>query len=173
MQLSYLPYDEIIKQFIRYKNKEGKLYNSSDRSKYEREIPLGLSYFKFDERGAIKLTTEMLKSFEEHLLNSGLSENTARNCRSHVNVFYKWLNEEYQYQQEKQEQKENVSMQTNYEQLENKPKKITFNIDRKKYIQLSCYALKYDMTLTDLYNEMTDDFLEKHFEEISSIKGVF
>lgn len=59
------------------------------------------------------------------------------------------------------------------EQSENKPKKITFNIDRIKYIKLSCYALKYDMTLTDLYNEMTDDFLEKHFEEISSIKGVF
>ena len=178
--------ENMIEQFILFRNKAGQLTKETDKNSYRRAIEKGWSYFSQKEiqLGRDDVSKEMLTDFRRHLIGTErMADRTAGNYMSRFMVFYKWLLDQKQERLFNEEYKEGdffmkPNSQTQAKQSTPSNRKVSFNLDYTKFVKLSALALTATdgkTTLTDLISAAIDDFLAKHSKELDDIKrnGLF
>lgn len=149
------------------------------KSRVKRFAPLADEFFA--ERN-LPVTDENFTAFQDFCIEKGIAKNSVVNGVSALRKYYKWKSEKENNSLSENNiiednTRENIISEDNIiannKREKAEIKKVSLNIERKKYLQLSCLALKYDKNFSEICNIAFEDLLEKYSSDIENITGIF
>lgn len=150
------------------------------KSRVKRFAPLAEEFFT--ER-KLSVTDENITAFQEFCITEkGIAKNSVVNGISALKKYYAWKSEKENNSLSENNIigdniRENIISEDNIiannKREKTEIKKVSLNIERKKYLQLSCLALKYDKNFSEICNIAFADLLEKYSSDIENITGIF
>lgn len=147
--------------------------DKNSKSYLKKIVPLADEFFADRE-----ITKDTFRAFKEYCVSDlAMNFNTVKQAVAALRKYYEWRKEK-----EGNNTMENITGENNISEdntSDNKTrakptmKKVSLNIDKKKYLQLQCIALKHEMTFSELCNIALARILQEYQSELENITGIF
>ena len=145
---------------------------TNEKSRVKKFAPIAKEYFS--KMSITEPNADDWKSLQNFCINEkGMKKSTAQNGLCSLKKYYIWEKEKENTNNMNEDIiiENNTSVNIQEEKME--LKKISVNIQKKKYLQLQCLALKNDKNISEYIISAIDNLLKEYESELQNITGIF